>query len=241
MAKETAEQKLLKLIEATNAQDGPAESTVVAAAPAQEAQRMFESVRGTGPGGAFVLPSLFGNLKSNFNISLPAFDVRNMTLREVNWMMAFVVVAIAINFGLGLTRHFQEAKREVAIDEQPAVTFRKESLPIFGELGQYLASISSRNIFQPYEKKVVEAAMEQQIPIEILGIKRVVEKTRELRLVGISWLDSPETASAMVENANSGVTYFLRIGDKVNEVLVKAIYADSIVVEYQSEQLELKL
>ena len=45
----------------------------------------------------------------------------------------------------------------------------------------------------------------------------------------------------MVENSASGVTFFLHAGEKVNGVTVEAIYADSIVLEFAGERMELKL
>ena len=53
------------------------------------------------------------------------------------------------------------------------------------------------------------------------------EQTKDLKLVGISWLDSAESASAMIENTQSGVTYFLKSGEQINSVTVKQIFADS--------------
>ena len=45
----------------------------------------------------------------------------------------------------------------------------------------------------------------------------------------------------MVENQISGVTYFLGQGERINDVMIESIYADSIVVSYQGEEIEMKL
>ena len=89
-------------------------------------------------------------------------------------------------------------------------------------------------------KKLIKEAVREVLKEE-LGIQRVSTQTKDLKLVGISWFESPETASAMVENTVSGVTYFLKPGERLNDVTVKNIYAESIVVTYQGEELEMKL
>ena len=54
-------------------------------------------------------------------------------------------------------------------------------------------------------------------------------------------MDTPESASALVENTISGVTYFLRRGEKINDVLIEDIFAESIIVSFQGEEMEMKL
>ena len=112
-------------------------------------------------------------------------------------------------------------------------------LPKFKEMVQYVDAVSRRNVFQPFERKVVEK--EKDAPEELKGIEKIMDRMKELKLVGISWLDTPESASAMIENTTSGITYFLRTGDNIQGVKVKEIFVDSIIIVYDGEEMEMQL
>jgi len=177
------------------------------------------------------LLSVFFSGKINF---------KSLGLKEANIALATLIVFVAVGFGLSLTQNIRASQNPVEFPSLQSAPFSAQGiLPLFGEVAEYVSSVSVRNIFQPYEEKVV--VEKEVVPAEILGIQQVIDRTKDLKLVGISWLDTADSASAMVENTGSGVTYFLRPGDKINEVLVTSIYADSIVVEFQGEQLEIKL
>ncbi|HSA30912.1 MAG TPA: hypothetical protein P5160_03830 [Candidatus Omnitrophota bacterium] len=241
MAKETAEQKLLKLIEATNAEHSSDASKSAPVPSTAEAQRIFDSVRGVGGGSALAAPQVFQSLQSIFqNFSSGKINFKSLGLKEANVAMAMVIIFIALGFALSLTQNIKASQKPLEFADLKPAPFSSQSIvPVFTEIAEYVAAVSARNIFQPFEEKKI--VKEEAVPAEILGIQKVIDRTKDLKLVGISWLDTADSASAMVENTGSGVTYFLRPGDKINEVLVTSIYADSIVVEFQGEQLEIKL
>lgn len=100
-------------------------------------------------------------------------------------------------------------------------------------LSYYLANVNSRNIFQPYE--------EMQKTVEVTETnKKIVSKMSSYRLVGISWLDRIDTASVMIEDTNKKVTYFLHKGEKIGDIVVKTIYADSALLGYEDEEIIIK-
>jgi hypothetical protein len=132
------------------------------------------------------------------------------------------------------------SRRKVVFKDAGSVSFSTEKLfPSIPDLQKYVSAMSFRNIFNPFEKTAESLVAGQAEGSAV--VQRIVQKVETLRLVGISWLDTPESASAMVENTSSGVTYFLRSGEQVNGVTVEAIYADSIVLEFDGERMELKL
>lgn len=97
----------------------------------------------------------------------------------------------------------------------------------------YLANVNRRNIFQPYE--------EAQKALEVTDKnKKIVDKLAKLKLVGVSWLDRIETASVMIEDTDKKVTYFLRKGEKIGDIVVKTIYADSALLGYEDEEIIIK-
>jgi len=234
MAKETAEQKLLRLIE----QGGgfPADTSEHAAPEAQEALSAVQSVGGTLdlPPGALNVVAFVKRMLSSVQ-SAPA----GFSLRHINIVLMAGVVILTVVFIGSIMNGLREADQTVTFHHPDAVAFSaKKLLPILPGLDRYVSAISFRNIFHPFEKQEV---VEQADPEVVEVPQRLAEQTKNLRLVGISWLDTPESASAMVENTESGITYFLRSGERVNGLTVKTIYAQSVVLEMGGEELELKL
>jgi hypothetical protein len=236
MAKETAEQKLLRLIE----QGGGSEKTSGPAAsqPSFEAQQTLNAVQSVG--GAFALPGFLPQIFSFFKTFLRSFSKDGFGIREVNKILIVAVLVMAVVFSTSMMRGLQTAHQTVDFKQpQPVKVPAENLLPSFADIQRYISAVSLRNIFNPFEKKEVAVASVEAKPAAVA--ERVLERTKALKLVGVSWLDTPETASAMVENTGSGVTYFLRAGEQVNGVTIEAIYADSVVFEFDGERMELKL
>lgn len=233
MAKETAEQKLLKLIEAT---DGKPAAAAPAQATASAAAQTLQSVKSLGVP-TFSLPPFINNLLGVF-VPGAGRSSAGFGLREVNGILALMVAVIGTAFVLDFIGGFKRAQQDVDFPiEQKVVDTAETFLPVFPDLSAYVTAITQRNIFQPFQKKEPELETVNLSP----GAQRIAEQTKDLKLVGISWLDTPESASVMIEHKVSGVTYFLRAGEQVNSIVIKAIFADSIVVTYQGEEMEIKL
>jgi len=201
MAKnETAEQKLLKIIEATKkAQDS------ASGVPAPAVKRS---------GGV-----LFINVQQ-FNYLL---------LLAV--MVGAIYCAYEISNGMALlNKNF--SVRVAAASHADALNL---FVPQVKSLSYYLDKINSRNNFQPFEKK--EAAAQGAVTA-----KAVLEKkTQNFKLVGVAWLDMPESATVMIEDKSNGVTSFLKEGDKLEDVTIKTIFTDRVVIGYENEEMVIKL
>jgi hypothetical protein len=98
-------------------------------------------------------------------------------------------------------------------------------------LSTYLASVGERNVFQPFEEVTAAGVV---VANKNRAINQIAEK---YRLVGISWLDNVASASVMLEDKESKVTYFLQKGEKVGDLIVRTIYADSVALGYQDEEI----
>ncbi len=61
------------------------------------------------------------------------------------------------------------------------------------------------------------------------------------KLVGIAWLDLPETASIMIEDTQKKETFFLKQGEQLEGVTVKTIYTDRAVFSHENEETTIKL
>lgn len=193
--KETAEQKLLKMIEASA---GP--SLVPSRAKQKVAKRrgllaMLRVVNKVLIVGVFV--SLF------FLVSEVA-----MGARLLNKKIKFDSVNAS-------------GRKNYSVDDL---------IPTVQSAAYYMAGVKKRNIFVPYEeKKAVDVVITEKN-------RRISEVTENLRLVGISWLDRIDTASVMIEDTEKKITYFLQKGEKLGDIIVKTIYADSAVLGYENEE-----
>lgn len=107
----------------------------------------------------------------------------------------------------------------------------KNIIPSIQRLSFYLANINRRNLFQPYEEEVGKEVVEAETD------RMIVRKTKKFKLVGISWLDTIDSASAMIEDKEKATTYFLQKGEKLEDIIVKTIYADSVELGYKDEEI----
>ena len=233
MAKETAEQKLLKLIEMSGS---GGEAVLQDNSASSEARQVLNAVQGVD--GSFSVPPFITGITAFFNHVFSAGGQVRFGLKEINRILMIVVSVAVVFVGYNLSQGMDTAKREIRFKNAKSLPFSKNRLlPDVPDFEKYVSVISFRNIFHPYEKKVVVEETAQPVR----KADQIFEKTEALRLVGISWFDSAESASAMIENTSSGVTYFLRSGEKINGVTIEAIYADSIVLEFNGEKMEFKL
>ena len=227
--KETAEQKLLKLIEASS----PGQTASQPAAD-QVAAQIAQAVQGQSPLAAIpaFFRSIFGGKNSSGSPAEFAFG-----LKEINNLLSVVIIFILFFLGTDFFNGMKSLQKKIdlAIDSNASKTL-VNGIALVKNLDDYFGLIEQRNIFQPFEKKVVEEKTET--PAET---KKISTMTEKLKLVGISWLDSAETASVMIEDQESGSTYFVRQGEKVKDLTVKTIYTDRVVLTYEDEEITIKL
>ncbi len=108
-------------------------------------------------------------------------------------------------------------------------------VPVIQRISYYLSNINQRNIFSPYED------IQTVSVVEVSESNRaIVGRTKNLRLVGISWFDTVESASVMVEDVKKKETLFLRKGEKIGDITVKTIYANSVELGYKDEEIILR-
>ncbi len=247
--KETAEQKLLKLIENSKGQkdappaaqsSAPSDSVTPVAPPVaseQVAMKVAQSVRSPALPG-IALPVFLQNLGGVFKKGGAPGAMVGLGLRQVNSLLTLTTVAVMFFFTGKLFLGWSQMNQQISflLDGKVTRTGEREQLiPLTKDVAYYLDLVQTRNIFKPYEKK-------QGKETKFTGDNRVVaSKTEHLKLRGISWLDSAETASAIIEDADSGMTYFLKQGDQVKDVTVKTIYADQVIMSYEGEEIAIKL
>lgn len=198
--KETAEEKLLKIIEATKKAKGLSSSAPAPAVAKAPQRRILISVQQ-------INIVLLAVLLAGFLFFINEIRIGNMLLDE-----------------------------DVAVDVNAAVPGDSQGIvvPRMKSASYYIEQMSLRNIFQPYDKK---AAQQGSAPGQI----SLQTRMSKYKLVGVAWLDVPESATVMIEDTATHETRFLREGDKIEDVKVKTIYTDRVVFSYANEEITIKL
>ena len=194
MAKETAEEKLLKMM-----------------------QKSAASVA--------VKPQAVAPVKNKFKLSF--------SISALNVLLFFGIVACLL--GLGFEMQSGVALLHQASDIPPvsATSGASSDVSLLSIQGvdHYLQKVNERNIFKPYVAKVAKNA----------AVQGLVQLMSKYKLVGIAWLDLPETASIMIEDTQKKTTFFLKQGEKLEGVTVKTIYTDRAVFSHENEETTIKL
>jgi hypothetical protein len=234
MAKETAESKLLKLIEEADAKDTPASASGASASAATQASQVLSSVSSVGVQSIPIPPFIQKILALFSKGSSPS---AGFGLRVVNAFLVFLIFIFGFFFAQDFSRGMKESQAQVAFEiKQAADDGKLVALPTVNDADSYIEQISKRNIFRPFEKKVEEIKI--VAPEENQQIK---DKVTNFKLVGISWLSTPETATAMIEDKSTSVTHFLKKGDDLEGVKLDVIYADRVEFSFNGEKLTMNL
>jgi hypothetical protein len=198
--KETAEQKLLKMIEASG---GKTAATASA------------------------------NKKSSKKIDFLT------ALKKVNVALVVILVICLGTLANEIWRGIKEANADISVSAKKSGPGRiirpEELLPVFQKDSYYLSDLKRRNIFEPFEEEKTKSIEDVTVPKG-----KIAKETQNLKLVGISWMDKVETASVMIEDTDKKETYFLRTGEKIGNITVKTIYADSVELGYENEEIIIK-
>lgn len=165
-------------------------------------------------------------------------SVKNLLvdIKTFNMFLGIGVVLLAVGFIfdfvnslLGMNSEIEEA---FAL-EHDVGNFQFSELAVLKNSASYLEKVRKRDIFKIVEDAPVVAVVDKVVEKP----KEILVKTRDLKLVGISWSKDPD---AMIEDAKSKRTFFVKRGSYVNDVKVEAIFRDKVIVSYQGEQAELK-
>ncbi|MDD3375615.1 MAG: hypothetical protein PHY73_07850 [Candidatus Omnitrophica bacterium] len=236
--KETAEQKLLKIIEEGSGDSESVARPSSAQAP-QQAQQVAREVAVAVKGMGISAPplfSIFSDRLKDFQVAVSS--LKSFGLREANFLLITIIVICILILGSVYQTETKNMSHNLDFVEEvtkPKLASSKSIMPEYQDLTSFLETILMRNIFRPYEEKKAEVA--SNVPI---GTQKIALQLESLKLVGISWLDMPNSASVMIENAD-GMTYFLKEGEKINQVTIKTIYADRVIFSFADQEMEVRL
>ena len=143
------------------------------------------------------------------------------------FILAFYLISLSSTSIMNLKKtpnlkfKVQEERRKVSLSETAILKKAASS---------YLEKVMQRDIFKLGAKGAIQAAGKGPS-------SKVLEATKNFKLVGISWSDDPD---AMIEDAKALRTFFVKRGQMLGEVKVQAIFKDKVVLSYQGEEIELK-
>ena len=193
MAKESAEERLLKMMQKPG--------TPHVAAP----------------------PAPLVNKKTVFVFSMRAL---NQIL-----MLGIVVCAAGLVYEMRSGLALMNKEFDVSADLKAPKAIAEIALPSAKDAKYYLDKVGARNIFRPMDAQGGKAS----------GVQTLAKRLAGYKLVGVAWLDLPQTASIMIEDTAHKTTYFLKQGEQLEGVTVKTIYTDRAVFGYENEETTIKL
>ena len=195
MAKETAEERLLKMMQ----KSAPAVMAATVKAPVAK--------------------------KVTF-----AFSMRSLNqVLMIGIIICIAGLAYEMRSGIGLLKKEVDFSGDVKLP----VAISEIALPSGKDAKYYLEKVNARNIFRPYEAQVGGKS--------VAVAQNLAKRLSKYKLVGVAWLDLPETASIMIEDSGNKTTYFLKQGEQLEGVTIKTIYTDRAVFSYENEETTIKL
>ena len=162
-----------------------------------------------------------------------------LEISSINRVLFIAVLAMLIfmsfDFFNSMMNLNEDVDRAFQIDRETSVFSSQELSPLKSS-SFYLEKARKRDIFKMVSQTVKEEEEEEAKTAQEAN-KGVRKMTANLNLVGISWSDDPD---AMIEDAKTKRTYFLKRGDSIGEVVVSGIFKDRVVLSYNGEEVELK-
>jgi hypothetical protein len=163
-------------------------------------------------------------------------------------LLVLVVAAIALN-----TQRVRPSPLDISRPVRSATPSAKEEQPLAAlrPVEDYLREVEQRDLFNPVappppppepQKEEAKAKAEPVTPPaptkppEPTALSILQEKAKALKLVGISWGPVPV---AMIEDTAKRETSFLKGGDSINEMRIKAVLRDRVVLSYENAEYDL--
>ena len=217
-AKETAEEQLLRMIE------GPSAPSPKGAAGGSPAGRMLEALREAWD----VLRRRFqGRAGAQARDRGDAFLSQLQLAARIFWG---VLAALGLYLIVDVVILQPAAPRLPA----PPRAAGSENRPVEGsgsKLQEYRQSLAAHNPFR------LEAVRIANAPPSETAQAKLQELTAKLSVVGINRGAIPE---ALIEDADSKRTHFVKVGDVINGVTISDINNDGVKVSYEGEETVLK-
>ena len=159
---------------------------------------------------------------SSFPVKLENIDI-NLVNRSLVIILAIILAAAifsGINKGPNLSKLTSISSRYMnqITKPKPAESFKP--------LAYYTEQVRKRDLFSPNTSEASASG----------GRRSQQEIAKDLSLAGIYQGEYPE---AMIEDKVEKKTYFLKEGDEIKGMKVKSILKDRVILQYESQDIEL--
>lgn len=162
--------------------------------------------------------------------SAKKWSLSELNLRLVNRVfavfLAVLIIFLAADF-INLRPNLKKIYPKVS-DLAAGTALNKEPIAFLEPVSNYINASKKRDIFNPLSAMPPEKLKEDSSALRDL--------IKDLSLVGIYWSRDPEV---MIEHTKEKKTYFLKIGQTIKGIQVKAILKDRVILEYNNEEMEL--
>ena len=211
--------------------------------PERELLRLIEEDKNTGGassihrpklGGMFslsVVRARFSFLKSNiFN----TFRPQEFSITSLNKLLGIIFLFLFFYAAVDIASSMLNLKGKVAaafkMAKKPSF-YSQRGVSTLKELKYYQNKAKNRDIFD------IVMAKKQEPLKKTNNIQEIIKKTSYLKLVGISWSNNPD---AMIEDTRAKKTLFVKEGDLIDNILVRKILRDKVILNLEGEAIELK-
>lgn len=158
------------------------------------------------------------------------WSLSELNLKLVNGLLAALLAALVIFLAADFIGSRPDLKKiyPKVSDLAANIPLNRGSISLLEPVSNYINASKKRDIFNPLPVTSPEKLKENP--------SLLIDLIKDLRLVGIYWSEDPE---AMIENEKEKKTYFLKTGQIIKGVKIKAILKDRVILEYNNEETEL--
>ncbi|KPK97827.1 MAG: hypothetical protein AMJ95_07115 [Omnitrophica WOR_2 bacterium SM23_72] len=162
--------------------------------------------------------------------------IYQIDVRALNQILKLCVVFLAVYFVINLAVALLSLNKELDLKAESEKSQKEEVVKassLLKSLTFYAEKARERDLFH----------ISRDLPVEIVTMgrgpsPRILEATKDFRLVGIAWSEDPDV---MIEDTANQRTLFLKRGQTFgNNVKLKAVYKDKVVLGYGKEEIELR-
>jgi len=160
-------------------------------------------------------------------------------IKAVFLICAFVLTSFFIRYWIVSLMDLRKLSNiEMGVNRQdgfsslPQIPEAPEALLLKQPLSWYLEKSRQKNIFKMGPPAPRLEAPSIEAPSFSIG-----EAIKHLKLVGISWSGDPY---AMIEDTTASRTFFVKTGETVGAIKVKAIFKDKVILSHEGQEIELR-
>jgi hypothetical protein len=162
--------------------------------------------------------------------------IYQIDVKTLNQFLKFCAALLTIVFVVNLGFSVVSLKKDLKLKANFEKWAKEDSGPVPGLLKTatyYVEKARNRDLFN----------LGTKLPVEVLAANkgpspRIMEATKDFRLVGIAWSEDPDV---MIEDTKNQRTLFLKKGQIFGtDIKLKAVYKDRVVLSYGGEDIELR-